>query len=227
MANFFKKLLFFFQRPPLILITGKESEPVSKAILRVLKSSKVKVIVNGNLPWVLSQEEVIIFKTKKISPKILNGLKFFLKRSSKPVLIVTRLGEIPKERCFFSGEKKDSFCSRKLAEVLPARGFCILNFDDETVKEIENETVARVLTYGFQKRADVQATALNIDSEGINFKANYEGYTVPFWLQKISGKSYVYNALAAVGVATVFDVNLVEVSQALKEINFVDKRPNL
>jgi len=139
MINFFKKLLFFLQRSSFVLITGKEAEKTSKIISEILKSSfKIKVMSNGDLPWALDREEVIVFKAEKIKPKLLNELKFFLRRSRNPILMVTYLGKVPKSKYFFSGRKKDSFCARKIAEIMPARGFCILNFDDEAVKEIEN-----------------------------------------------------------------------------------------
>lgn len=223
--NFFKKTAFLLQRPPVVLITGKEADSLGEILFKVLSPSfKVRKFSNGTLPWVFNREKVLIFKSEKIKPGVLNGLKFFLKRSKNPVLVATHLGEIPPDKYFFSGRRKDTFCMRKLAEVLPARGFCILNLDDRATKEIEGETAAKVLTFGFQRKSDIAATDLNVTSEGINFKLNYEGYTVPFWLSNVSSKSSIYNALSSAGVATALGVNLVEVSQILRDIYFVDKK---
>jgi len=218
MLNFIKKLVFFVQKPPVVLITGREHESLAKAVAQVLESSfKIRKVSDGNLPFVKSQEEILIFETEAIKPGLLDNLRFFLRKSRLPVLVVTHLGDIPPERYFFAGDRKKSFPMRKIAEVLPARGFSILNFDDETVREIENETIAKTLTFGFQKRADLQATDLNLSIEGMNFKLNYQGYTIPFWLDKIFGKAHIYQTLAAAGVALALGINLVEVSQSLKD----------
>ncbi|GAI57101.1 unnamed protein product, partial [marine sediment metagenome] len=112
-------------------------------------------------------------------------------------------------------------------------GFLILNFDDETAREIKTETIAHSLTFGFQEGADFQASDIKYQTSegseggkegkaifdlntGVNFKINYKGNIVPVWLEKLFGKEQIYSALAAVGVGVIFDLNLVEISQALK-----------
>ena len=55
---------------------------------------------------------------------------------------------------------------------MPAHGYLILNFDDETVREIRDETNLKELTFGFQEKADFRATDIKLNS-GTNFKINY------------------------------------------------------
>ncbi len=50
-----------------------------------------------------------------------------------------------------------------------------------------------------------------------NFKINYKGYVVPVWLDKIFGKEQVYAALTAAVAGLIYEMNLVEISQALKK----------
>ena len=45
----------------------------------------------------------------------------------------------------------------------------------------------------------------------------YKGNIVPIWLEYVSGKDQIYSALAAAVVGVIFDLNLVEISQVLKE----------
>ena len=217
MINILKKIIFLLERPPVVLIAGKEYDSVSKMLSEVLKDFKLKKVSNGSLPWALDKKEIIVFEMESVDPHLLCSFQFFLKRSRKPILVVNHLGNIPPDKLFFSGEKKKTFPLRKIAEVLPAHGFVVSNHDDEAVSEIENETIAKVLTFGFQKRSVIQATDVNVSIEGVNFKVNYEGHTIPFWLEKIFGKAHIYQALAVVGVASALDINLIDVSQALRD----------
>lgn len=203
MLNFFKKLIFIIKKPPVILITGKGRSCVARAIFQVLKPYS-------------KQRKSFIFESALLEPKEIEKFSFLLKKSQLPILVVTHIGEIPADKLFFAGDRKGTLQIRKLAKILPAHGFLILNFDDETVREIKNETIARPLTYGFQEGPDFRATDINIDIEGTNFKINYEGNIVPFWLKKLFGKEQIYSALVAICVGIVKDINLVEISQALK-----------
>ena len=46
---------------------------------------------------------------------------------------------------------------------------------------------------------------------------NYKGNIIPCWLDGVFGKEQIYSALSAACAATIFDLNLVEVSQSLKK----------
>ena len=218
--NIFKKIIFLWKKPCVILVTGKGRSCAAEAIFQVLKSHfRVKKISNGVFPLVNDKDKILIFETdfdKSSKVSFVKNFKFLLKKSKLPILLVTHVGEIPADKEFFAGEKKETFLMRKMAEILPVQGFLILNFDDETVREIKNETVTRSFTYGFQKGADFRATDININLEGTNFKINYEGNIVPFWLRNLFGKEQIYSVLPAIAVGIVKDINLVEIFQALK-----------
>ncbi len=95
----------------------------------------------------------------------------------------------------------------------------ILNFDDTGVKKFKEEISVKVLTFGFQERADLRATDINLNhlNQMVNFKVNHQGNVVPIWLEKYSGKEQIYAALAAISIGLIFELNLVEISQALKK----------
>ena len=126
-----------------------------------------------------------------------NG-RFFLKRSKLPILIIT------------SG-KTD------LVSVLPDRGFLVLNSDDQSAREIKNKSSR--LTFGFSAKADIRATddaLTHFPGMGTNFKINHQGNTVPVWLEETFGKEQIYSALAAVAAGKLLGLNLVEISESLK-----------
>jgi len=202
--NIFEKINFFWKRPKVIIVTGQGQACTKEAIYEVLK----KHFKIGN--------EILIFETDL---KKRREFEFLLKNSSLPILVVTHIGDIPFEKDFFAGDREKTVEIRKLAKILPAYGYLILNFDDETVREIKDSNLptapSHKLTFGFQEGADFRATDIKLNT-GVNFKINYRGNIVPVWLEKLFGKEQIYSALAAIAVGTIFDLNLVEISQALK-----------
>ncbi len=201
--NLFKKLIFLIKKPSVILVAGKGRSCARQAIFQVLKSYP-------------EMRKVLIFESALSDPKEIEKFNFLLRKSYLPILVVTHIGEIPPDKDFFAGDRKETLQIRELAKVLPNRGFLILNFDDETVREIQNGTVAQSLTYGFQKRTDFQVSDVNVNLSGTNFKMDYQENIVPFWLKNLFGKEQIYSALTAICVGVVKNINLVEVSQALR-----------
>ena len=215
--SIFKKLIFLWKKPTVILVTGKGRSCAAEAIFQVLKSHfETRKISDGIFPLVSSKNKILIFEADLKKSSDIEKFKFLVKKSELPIIVVTHIGEIPADKDFFAGRKIETSPMRKIAEILPFQGFLILNFDDETVREVKNETIAHSLTCGFQKGADLQATDINTDFEGINFKINYKGNIVPFWLENLFGKEQIYSVLAAIAVGVVKDINLVEILQALK-----------
>ena len=93
----------------------------------------------------------------------------------------------------------------------------IYNFDKEGLRKIrEKAPETKLLTFGFQEGADFQASDLRQDG-GTNFKINYQGKIVPVWLEGSPTREEIYSVLAASAIGVLLGLNLVEISQALKE----------
>jgi len=213
--NFLSKLIFLLKRPRVIIVGGKGSACATEAIFQVLKQYfRTEKISKDRKLTILDifKNEVLILEVDSESVSL---ARFLIKKSSLPVLVVTHVGEIPFDCDFFAGEKEKTIQAYKLAKKLPAQGYLILNFDDETVREIKFESVAHSLTFGLQEGADFQVTDIKLN-RGTNFKINYRGNIVPIWLEKLFGKEQIYSAQAAVCTGVIFNLNLVEISQALK-----------
>jgi len=200
MSNIFNLIKIFLKKPKIIIVAGESQKTTKEAIFQVFKR------------YFKVGKEVFIFE---FNPERLKKFKLFIKNSSLPILVVTNVGNIPPEKYFFAGDKEKVSKIKELVKLIPAQGFLVLNFDDETVRELKTETVAHNLTFGFQERADFRATDINLNM-GTNFKINYRGNIVPIWLENLFGKEQIYSALAAIAVGTLFDLNLIEISQALK-----------
>lgn len=201
--NFLSKLKFFWKKPKIIIITGKGRKTAKEAICQVLKQ------------YFQIGKEILVFETDLGNSTELKKFKFLLNNSPLAILVVTHIGDIPLDKEFFTGEWEKTSEIRKLAKIFPAQGHLILNFDDETVRKIKDETNLKELTFGFQSGADFRATDIRLNS-GTNFKINYKGSIVPIWLEKSFNKERIYTALSAAVVGVILDLNLIEISQALK-----------
>jgi len=176
--NLLSKFIFLLKKPRIIIVTGKGRALAAEAIFQVLK-----------------QKGILIFETELDK---VEDFRFFVKNSRLPILVVTHIGEIPPDKDFFAGERGEVAEIKKLAKTLPPFAHLVLNFDDETVREIDEETNVFSLTFGFQEKADIKASDLHLN-KGINFKINQKGNIVPVWLDSLYGKEHIYAALATVG----------------------------
>jgi UDP-N-acetylmuramoyl-tripeptide--D-alanyl-D-alanine ligase len=121
-----------------------------------------------------------------------------------------------------------------LIESLDNKGLAVVNYDSELAREMAEISKARVLTYGLQPGANLQAqdivfnfTKGNYELSGVNFKLNYNGSTVPVFMPEVMSETAVYAALAAAAVGIYFKFNLVEIAQALKNFRLPPGRLNV
>ncbi len=177
------------------IVTGEGKQCAKEAISRVL-NQHFKI-----------GKDILLFETDlKDSEKF----EFLAKNSSMPVLVATQIGDTLPDKV------------RKLAKILPAQGYLVFNFDDETTKGIRDEINAKTFSFGLQEKADFFASDIKINGS-TNFKVNHHGNIVPIWLEGTCDKEQIYSALAAIAVGTIFGLNLVEISQALKNLTPVIK----
>ncbi|KKT17307.1 MAG: UDP-N-acetylmuramoyl-tripeptide-D-alanyl-D-alanine ligase [Parcubacteria group bacterium GW2011_GWB1_43_6] len=197
MNNTFNKIKIILTKPKVILVAGRGRETAARAISQLNK-------------------DVLIYQ---VDAAHFNDAKFLLKNSRSVILVATHMGEYEFNKEFFAGQKPDTAFIEELVKNLPAQARLVLNFDDETIRDIKSQTSVSTLSFGFGVRADIQATDIFLTqspSPGTNFKINYEGNIVPVWLKNLFGKEHIYAALASVAVGELLGLNLVEISAALK-----------
>lgn len=214
--NLLTKLLFLVKRPKLIIVTGNGRSCAAEAIFQVLKNNNLSVKRLSQLKGLFGGVWANPFLIFESEIKNISELRFLAKKAKKTILLATAVGEIPAEEYFFAAEKAPVERIAALAGGLPVQSHLIVNFDDETVRELKDTSKAPVFTFGFQEAADFQASDININQRGTNFKINYQGNIVPVWLKNLFGKEQIYSALAGVCAGLALDINLVEASQALK-----------
>lgn len=149
------------------------------------------------------------------------GIKNLVSWAKPQIGVLTAIGEIPVHIEFF--KDRDQLIEEKtnLVKALPKNGAAILNYDFEAVRQMKEQSPAPVIFYGFDQNADVFASDIilshDIKSPGINFKLNYRGSMVPVRLTNALGSHQIYPLLAAAAVGIYFDMNLVEIAQALEK----------
>jgi UDP-N-acetylmuramoyl-tripeptide--D-alanyl-D-alanine ligase len=147
--------------------------------------------------------------------------------------VVTALGEIPVHVEFFENPQQVAKEKRSLISSLNGNGIAILNYDDEAVRQMAGGIQAKVFNYGLKDRADVRATNydLKLNPSGnvseLNFKLEFSGSSVPAKLINVLGVQHLYSALAAASVGITFNMNLVEIVEALKEFQPLPGRMRL
>ena len=170
--------------------------------------SGFKEIFNQNFP------KILVLEMGVDRPRDFDKL---LKIARPDIGIITALGEIPAHVEFFSGPEEIAGEKSKLIKNLPPESWVILNFDDKKVWEMKLKTNANVLSFGFVAGADISASNYKISEDGVSFKMDYKGSSVPVRLKNVFGKHSVYAALSAAAVGIIFEMNLIEISEALSK----------
>lgn len=199
MFNILKKIAFLWKRPKIIIIGGDNRETTAESVFYLLKQYfKVEKFSQG-FPNILNifQKDILIFDAGLINSQTLKDFKFLIKKSRLPILVITNSGD------------------KLLEKISPSKGYLVLNFDKKESREVKEKNNLQEITFGFQEGADFRATDINL-GDGTNFKINYKGNIVPIWLEKVSNEEEIYPVLGAIAVGIILGLNLVEISNALK-----------
>lgn len=101
--------------------------------------------------------------------------------------------------------------------------FAIVNIDDPYCDAIMNSTTQHIVTYGLANHAIIQATNINLQPTETSFKLKTPKGSTMITSQLI-GKFNVYNMLAAISAAYVYDIPLETIKYALESISGINGR---
>lgn len=172
----------------------------------------------------------LIIKTDKSYPEILvlemgidrpGDMEYLTSIAQCQVGVVTMIGESHIE--FFGTREKIQKEKGIMIKNMDNKGVAVLNYDNELSREIGEWSKARVMTYGLDPKADIRAAEIIFSYgsdkdrtlKGISFKLRQNGSAVPVFIPNVIGLPVVYASLAAVAVGMAFEMNLLEISQAL------------
>lgn len=119
---------------------------------------------------------------------------------------------------------KDTFV--EFVHRLPFYGSVAVCIDDDDVREILPRLSRRVMTYGLDPSAEVQAHNIDLGPDGSwRFDVRRQGYAdLPGVTLSIPGNHNVLNALAAIAIATDEGLEDTAIVQGLAEFGGVDRR---
>jgi UDP-N-acetylmuramoyl-L-alanyl-D-glutamate--2,6-diaminopimelate ligase len=123
----------------------------------------------------------------------------------------------------FHADMDDYFrAKRRLFEMLPRNAPSIVNADDPRGSSL-SDAGGRPLTYGMQRRADVQSGPVSFSLDGLQFDVATPRDTLHV-RSKLIGKPNVYNILAAVATATALDMSSDAIEKGLRTLDAVPGR---
>jgi alanine racemase len=114
----------------------------------------------------------------------------------------------------------------RLVEALPPDGTAILNYDEVRVRAMQERTRAQVITYGLSPDADIVASDLRPDPEGLQFVVHFPGVGgrgTPGYPAKaevrtrLVGRHQAYTVLAAIAVGLACHVPWGDILDAVEE----------
>jgi UDP-N-acetylmuramoyl-tripeptide--D-alanyl-D-alanine ligase len=138
------------------------------------------------------------------------------------VVIMTAIGQTPPHIEFFNSHKHLVEEKSELIKTLKPNGTLVLNADDSVVIEMKSKTKNVSTTYGFTEGADILGSADSIfygdggDPEGIIFRVDVGGKSLPVVIEGVFGRNHTYASLAALTISSVLRLNMLEAVEALK-----------
>lgn len=99
----------------------------------------------------------------------------------------------------------------------------ILNADDEWYEFFAKNNPANVLSIGQNKSVDFRLGSINSSQDGSSFKLTIKGKNYEF-KTKLVGKFNVYNAICAIAVGEVLNLNYKNIAQGIEDLTAVPGR---
>ncbi len=136
------------------------------------------------------------------------------------IAVVTVAGEIPAHVEFYGDPSEAILEYGKPIKGLRYNGIAILNSDDSDVLGMQKLTDRKVITYGFDKSADIRIVKFKNESRdgvpfGISFTLKTNKGSVPVKIDKVFGESHAYASAAAAAVGLVHGIDFQTISERL------------
>lgn len=148
-------------------------------------------------------------------------------------VIMTAIGDTPVHIEFFASRKDLINEKAELIKTLKPTGTLVLNRDDEAIFDLKDRTKCRVITYGFGEGAEIRGSSdavlydKNGVPEGIIFRVDADGKSLPVSIEGVFGRNHVYASLASLALASALKFNMLAAAEALKSYDVPPGRMRL
>lgn len=214
---------------PVVAVTGSNGKTTTKELIYSILSVKYRVLKNtGNLnnhiglPLSLTrihdEDEIIVLEMGASAP---GEIKQLCEIAVPNYGVLTNISPAHLE-----GFKDIETVRKTKLEILDTVDVAIVNADDLFMMEGIHGLgfQGRIIRYGIQNSADISATDIRLYEKGSSFTLNTAGNKFIEVNAKISGMFNIYNLLAAASVGYLFDIDLVDVKQAIDSFTGVPMR---
>jgi len=143
-------------------------------------------------------------------------IEFLCSLAQPTVGVLTTIGTVHAERA--GSQDEIARGKSELVQALPEgpEGVAILNYDDERVRAMADQTHARIFYYGLSPEADLWADEVEgLGLEGIKFRLNYQGERIYLKVPLI-GRHSVHTVLRAAAVGLVEGLSWEEIGRGLR-----------
>ncbi len=166
-----------------------------------------------------------LFMPKRFYPKILvleygadrsGDIANLVKIASPDVAVITSVGDIPVHVEFYpTGVGAVIKEKSKLISGLSVSDKVVLNFDDKNTFEMKDKTRAKIVGFGFSEKSKFKIsnfshTIEDRKIEGINFKIEENGSTIPISIKNAFSIGHAYSCAAAISTASLIGINPIE-----------------
>jgi UDP-N-acetylmuramate--alanine ligase len=141
---------------------------------------------------------------------------------SPTLAVVTNIDEDHMESYQGLEDLKQAFV--QFVNKVPFYGAAILCLDDANVESILPWIKRRVITYGFNPRADLQVQKMTHQELTSAFELHYQGEKLEDFVLKVPGKHNILNAAAAAAVALDLDLSPEVIKVSLRDFVGADRR---
>lgn len=148
-------------------------------------------------------------------------------------VIITAIGETPPHIEFFDSHEHLVEEKSQLIKTLKQDGLLVLNADDEVALLIKSKNKHRFITYGFTEGANILGSGDSIfysdkgEPEGIIFRVDEEGNSLPVVIEGVFGRNHVYASLAALALSSGLKFNMLTAISSLKNYDVPPGRMRL
>lgn len=203
-------------------ITGSVGKSTTKELVAQALGQRYRTLKNyGNLNNEIGLPLTILHLTEEHERAVLEmgfyvpgEIKFLCEIAKPQIGVITNIGTVHAERA--GSQEAIARGKAELVESLPTDGVAILNYDDLWVREMAQQTNARVFFYGLTPDSDLWADHIEgLGLDGIRFRLHYRNESIHVHLPLI-GRHSVHTALRATAVALMEGLTWQEILDGLR-----------
>lgn len=207
---------------PVIAVTGSSGKTTTKELIASVLAQKFRVHKtekNHNNEIGLAQtllslqpeDEVCVVE---MGMRARGEIKRLAEIAAPTIGVVTNVGVAHLER--LGSQEAIAAAKQELIESIPENGTAVLNWNDKRVRNMASVCRGRVISYGIEPQANVQALDIQYGLGKTKFTCRLFDEVFPVALPLL-GAHNVANTLAAVAVARVLGVSANRIQRALAE----------